>query len=137
MEEERWRLDEVFPASGAPIYQLSSEASERTLLKRFASKACNRQAAAMLLTALDKTRKIGIGRSVEIGLIRRLRGEIVEVKVPGSVVRGVSYQKSGENILVLLEVTRGHQGSGNMGKEIRDAGKKAPIVRKLIDETRR
>lgn len=133
-KDERWSIKEVFPASC--IYQLQSASSEKTLLQRFASKKQNKEAAAKLLSTLDGIRKSGIPRSVENMTIRRLEGDIAEVRVHGTVIRAFSYQKNGENALVLLDIERTHQGAGNIRRHIESVKPKAEAAKSLLGSTK-
>ena len=133
MQDERhWRLEEVFPGSGSGIYQLQPATQKKTLLQRFAAKQSNREAAGKLLSTLDAIRKQGIPRSVEKKTIKRLRDEIVEIRVPNAVIRAISYNKSGENAIVLLDIERTHQGSGSMKRHIDAAKEKAKVAKLLL-----
>lgn len=127
-----WILVEIF--SDAPLYQLVSSSSDKTPLQRFGSKRQNREAAGRLLTVLDKVRRIGVGRSIEIGLVKRLQGAIVEVKVPGSVIRALAFQENGCDALVIISIERTHQGSGNMHRAIEVARKKESLIKGLLAE---
>lgn len=69
-----------------------------------------------------------------VGRIKRLKGNIVEVKAQGTVIRCLAYCSTGGLMLVLLSVERTHQGSGNMHPLIEEAERKAAIVEALIDE---
>ena len=83
---------------------------------------------------LQQVVRDGIARSLTVGRIKRLKGNIVEVKAQGTVVRCLAYCSTGGLMLVLLSVERTHQGSGNMHPLIEEAERKAAIVEALIDE---
>ncbi len=129
--ETGWEIEEVFEGSG--IYQLISASSGKSLIEGFAKKKGNREAAAKLVSTLAQIRRAGIPRSVENMTIRRLDGDIAEVRVSGTVVRAFSYQKDGERALVLLSIERTHQGSGNVRRHIEAVRPKAEAARKLLD----
>ncbi|MBC2889618.1 hypothetical protein [Gordonibacter massiliensis (ex Traore et al. 2017)] len=129
-DPDQWELQSV--PSCSCLYALVPKGAGRTFLQRFAEKRQNREAALCLFKALRRIDRDGIGRSLAIGLIRRLRGPVVEVKVFGTVIRGIAYQKSGQNALVLLSVEKTHQGSGNMHALIDEAERKAALVEALL-----
>lgn len=129
---EGWSIEEVFPGSGSCIYQLQAASSDKTLLERFAAKKQNREASLKLASTLDLIRKSGIARSVGNMTIRRVEGDIVEVRVSGTVIRAFSYQRNGEDALVLLDIERTHQGSGSIRRHIEAAKPKAEAARALL-----
>lgn len=134
-DERGWELEEVFAGSG--IYQMKNASSGKTVIQGFASKKANMEAAAKLVTTLDGIRRVGMGISERNGTIRRVDGDIVEVRVPGTVVRGFSYNRHGEGALVVLSVEKTHGGSGNIGRHIRDVRPRAAVAKRLLDEIRR
>lgn len=132
IDDGRWSLEEVFPGSG--IFQMQSAESGKTLLQRFAARESNREAAAMLLSTLDSIRTQGVARSFEKKTIKRLSGDIVEIRVPSTVIRALSFNEAANPKLVVLEIAKTHQGSGNMSRLINNAQKKAASARALLEK---
>lgn len=76
-----------------PLQALAAKGAEKTFLERFAEKRQNREAAVYVAKTLQQVKRDGIARSLAIGRIRRLKGNVVEVKVQGTVVRCLAYWK--------------------------------------------
>lgn len=131
-DQDRWELREVLGCSFLRV--LAPKSAEKTFLDKFAEKRQNREAAVYVAKTLQQVVRDGIARSLAIGRIKRLKGDIVEVKAQGTVIRCLAYCSTGELMLVLLSVERTHQGSGNMHRLIEEAERKAAIVEALIDE---
>ena len=131
-DQDRWELRDVL---GCPFLRvLAAKGAEKTFLDKFAEKRQNREAAVYVAKTLQQVVRDGIARSLTVGRIKRLKGNIVEVKAQGTVVRCLAYCSTGGLMLVLLSVERTHQGSGNMHPLIEEAERKAAIVEALIDE---
>lgn len=129
-----WLLDEIFP--GSKIYQLKSSSSGKTIINGFAAKKSNREAAAKLVSTLNMIQVAGISRSVENTTIRRVDGSIVEVRVRGTVIRAFSYQRNGDDCLVVLDIQRTHQGAGSIRRHIDAVKEKANAAKELLEATK-
>ena len=125
-DQYRWELRELL---GCPFLRvLAPKGAEKTFLDKFAEKRQNREVAVYVAKTLQQVVRDGIARSLTVGRIKRLKGNIVEVKAQGTVII------TGGLMVVLLSFERTHQGSGNMHPLIEEAERKAAIVEALIDE---
>lgn len=131
-DQDYWELREVLSCSFLRV--LAPRNTKKTFLDRFAEKRQNREAAVFLAKTLQQVKRDGIARSLSIGRIKRLKGNIVEVKAQGTVIRCLAYCEASGPMLVLLSVERTHQGSGNMHRLIDEVGRKAAVVEALIEE---
>ena len=87
-DRDCWELREVLACPFLRV--LVPKGAEKTFLERFAKKRQNREAAVYVAKTLQQVKRDGIARSLAI---RRLKGNVVEVKVQGTVVRCLAYWK--------------------------------------------
>ena len=84
-DQSRWELREVL---GCPFLRvLAPKGAEKTFLDKFAEKRQNREVAVYVAKTLQQVVRDGIARSLTVGRIKRLKGNIVEVKAQGTVIR--------------------------------------------------
>lgn len=120
---------------GARIYEYVRGDDSHSPLLKFAEKRANHEGAAKLLSTLRRIAEVGIGPSERLGfpLVKRLKGDIVEVRVSGTVIRAVSVHEAGSDVLVVLDVHRAHQGGSDMSEQIKLAKKVLPSVKALLN----
>ena len=90
----------------------------------------------LIIRTMEKIGQIGVLTSRRVGFVRMLdnRVGLVEVAVPGKVIRVMTYSH-GDNHLVLLFDFDGHQGSDKIKQKDLARGKRlARIARQCMEE---
>lgn len=118
------------------IFYLARRDGDRdTAIGKWERKKSFREAARKLQLALRQLSVVGVEMfEQDPGKCRRIDERIIEVKVERSVVRALCYNRRGKDLLVVLEVFMGHQGSGNIQREIDSCRRLIPVVERLLGD---
>ena len=104
-------------------------------LRQFGKKASNRAAAGKLFDTLEQVSKVELLTSYKVsGTVKTLDAPIVEVRVPRLTVRAISYNRNGEDVLVIIDVIEGQKGTGKIPPEaMKNFKGKIDIIEKLLE----
>lgn len=118
----------------AKVYLLATGPDDSdTVIGKLSKKKGGREDAYKVLVVLRQLSELGVSMfAQQPKKMRRVKGNLVEIKVQASVVRAICYNRNGQEAVVVIDVFDGHQGSGNVSRQIRDAEKKVPVVEALL-----